>query len=185
MSKITIQCKLIAPESTRHQLWQLMAEKNTSLINELLQELAEHPYLESWKQKGKIPRGTVKNLCQPLRSNPDFLGQPGRFYSSAISVVEYIYKSWLKLQQGLIFQLRGQERWLSMLKSDAELIAECDRSLEQIQAVAQKILNNLRSKPDRSISSQLFDLYDDTEDILNQCAIAYLLKNGCKIPQKT
>ncbi len=182
--QITIQCKLIAPESTRHQLWKLMAEKNTPLINELLKQLAEHPDLETWKQKGKIPRGTVKNLCQPLRNNSDFLGQPGRFYSSAISLVEYIYKSWLKLQQRLIFQLKGQERWLSMLRSDAELIAESDCLLEQIQAVAQEILNNINQNSDQSISSQLFDLYDNTEDVLNKCAIAYLLKNGCRISKK-
>lgn len=184
MSIITVQCKLTAPENTRHQLWQLMTEKNTPLINELLKQLAEHPDLETWKQKGKIPGRTVKNLCQPLRNADDFLGQPGRFYSSAISVVEYIYKSWLKLQQRLIFQLRGQERWLSMLRSDVELIEECSHSLEQIQAVAQKILNNLDEKSERSFVSQLFDLYDNTEDILSQCAIAYLLKNGCKIPKK-
>ena len=36
MSQITVQCRLVASESTRQQLWQLMAEKNTPLINELL-----------------------------------------------------------------------------------------------------------------------------------------------------
>ncbi len=170
--QITIQCKLIAPESTRHQLWKLMAEKNTPLINELLKQLAEHPDLETWKQKGKIPRGTVKNLCQPLRNNSDFLGQPGRFYSSAISLVEYIYKSWLKLQQRLIFQLKGQERWLTMLKSDEELITECDCSLEQIQNEAKRIINNLGSDREQNTSSQLFNLYDSTQDTFTQCAIS-------------
>ncbi|MBN3925813.1 hypothetical protein [Nostoc sp. NMS4] len=37
MSQITIQCRLIASESTRQKLWKLMAELNTPLINELLQ----------------------------------------------------------------------------------------------------------------------------------------------------
>lgn len=36
MSQITVQCRLVASEPTRQQLWQLMAEKNTPLINELL-----------------------------------------------------------------------------------------------------------------------------------------------------
>ena len=67
MSKITIQCKLIAPESTRHQLWKLMAEKNTPLINELLKQLAEQPDLETWKQKGKIPHGTVEKLVSNVK----------------------------------------------------------------------------------------------------------------------
>ncbi|MEO3704191.1 hypothetical protein [Trichormus azollae] len=31
MTQITVQCHLLASESTRQQLWQLMAEKNTLL----------------------------------------------------------------------------------------------------------------------------------------------------------
>lgn len=42
MSQITIQCRLIAQEKTRQQLWQLMTQKNTPLINELLRQLANH-----------------------------------------------------------------------------------------------------------------------------------------------
>lgn len=182
MSIITIQCRLTSLEATRHQLWQLMAYKNTPLINELLKQLAEHPDLETWKQKGKLPLGTVKNLCQPLKQNTKFLGQPGRFYSSAILLVEYIYKSWLKLQQKLTYQLRGQERWLSLFSIDNQLIADSDRSLEQIQALAQEILNSFVE--DKNISNQLFDLYDSTKDITRKGAIAYLIKNGCKIPSK-
>ncbi len=87
MSNVTIQCRLTAPEATRRQLWHLMAEKNTPLINELLKQLAEHPDLETWKLKGEIQLGTVKKACQPLRNEPQYTGQPGRFYSSAISLV--------------------------------------------------------------------------------------------------
>ena len=184
MSNITIQCRLIAPEATRHQLWQMMVEKNTPLINELLRQLAEHPDLETWKRRGNIPPGTVKNLCLPLRTNPQFIGQPGRFYSSAISLVEYIYKSWLKLQQRWEFQLQGQERLLSMLKSDEELVIYSDRCLEDIKHKATQILDHDLTEENRSISNQLFSLYDETEDTFTRSAIAYLLKNGCKIRQK-
>jgi hypothetical protein len=38
MSQITIQCRLVVSETTRQRLWQLMAEKNTPLINELLSQ---------------------------------------------------------------------------------------------------------------------------------------------------
>ncbi len=58
------------------------------------------------------------------------------------------------------------------------------RSIEQIQALAQETLNNLNENQDRSIFNQLFDFYDETEDIMSQSAIAYLLKNDCKIPEK-
>ncbi|WP_187289594.1 hypothetical protein [Trichormus azollae] len=45
--QITVQCRLLASESTRQQLWQLMAEKNTPLINELLMQIGKHPEIET------------------------------------------------------------------------------------------------------------------------------------------
>ena len=127
MTEITIQCRLTAPEDIRHKLWLLMVEKNTPLINELFKQLAEYPDLEIWKQKGKLPPGIVKKICQPLRNKPEYQGQPGRFYSSAIAMVDFVYRSWLKVTKGWIYELKGQERWLAMLKSDDELVRECDR----------------------------------------------------------
>lgn len=101
-----------------------MTEKNTPLINELFKQLAEHPELELWKEKGKLPRELVKNLCQPLKEHQKYKDQPGRFYSSAIAMVDFVYKSWLKVRKGWTYELRGQERWLAMLRSDDELVQE-------------------------------------------------------------
>ena len=55
MSQITIQCRLIANEPTRRQLWELMAQKNTPLINELLEQVGQHPDFPTWRQNGKLP----------------------------------------------------------------------------------------------------------------------------------
>src|SRR4028119_1988101 len=98
MSVITIQCRLVAPEETLQHLWGLMEKKNTPLINELLEQLGKHPDFETWLQKGKLPTEVVKTLCNSLKTHPCFAGQPGRFYSSAIALVDYIYNSWLALQ---------------------------------------------------------------------------------------
>ncbi|MBD2342514.1 hypothetical protein H6G64_37095 [Calothrix sp. FACHB-156] len=65
MSQITIQCRLVASESTRQQLWKLMAEKNTPLINELLTQVAQQPEFESWWQKGK---GSYAVLSDPVKN---------------------------------------------------------------------------------------------------------------------
>jgi hypothetical protein len=102
MSQITIQCRLVAKEATRHTLWQLMAELNTPFINELLQKVAQNPDFEQWRQKGKLKATVIKQLGNELKKDPRYLGQPARFYTSGISLVEYIFKSWLKLQQRLI-----------------------------------------------------------------------------------
>jgi hypothetical protein len=91
-----------------------------------------------------LPRGIVKNICQPLKEKSKYKDQPKRFYSSAIAMVDFVYKSWLKVRKDWTYQLRGQERWLSMLKSDEELIQECDRPLEGIKQMATDIINTLK-----------------------------------------
>jgi hypothetical protein len=205
MSQITIQCRLVASESTRQQFWKLMAEKNTPLINELLLKVAQHAEFESWRQKGKHPTSIVKELCQPLKTDPRFIGQPARFYTSAIATVNYIYKSWFALMKRSQSQLEGKIRWWEMLKSDPELVEASGVDLESLRNKAAEILAELtpqsdtveaqpakgkkhkktkKSDGDRSISKTLFEAYRDTEDILTHCAISYLLKNGCKINDK-
>lgn len=182
-----------------------MAEHNTPLINELLEQIAQHPDFETWRQKGKIPAGTIKQLCESFRTDSRFIGQPARFYASAIALVDYIYKSWLKVQQRLQRKLERQMRWLGMLKSDEELVNQSGCTLEVIRTTASAILAPLTSKnssptpnptqskkskkrqssePNRSVSQALWQTYDNTEDILIRSAICYLLKNRCQVPDQ-
>ncbi len=205
MSQITIQCRLIASASTRQKLWELMASLNTPLINELLMLVRQHPDFETWRQKGKMPTGTIKQLCEPLKTDSRFVGQPARFFTSAVTTVSYIYKSWLKIQKRLQLQLDGKISWLGILKSDAELIEASGVTLDLIRNKATEILAQLtpesatletqqkkgkktkelkNSDGEKSLSQALFDAYSDTEDILTRCAISYLLKNGCKVTNK-
>ncbi len=207
MSQITLQCDLIASECARQQLWKLMAQLNTPLINELLEQLGKHPDFENWRQEGKLPTTVVSQLCQPLKTEERFAGQPSRLYMSAIHVVAYIYKSWLATQKRLQQQLDGKIRWLEMLNSDTELVEVSCCSLEVIRTKATEILattmpesdsnaplierrktkKSKKSSPsssDRRVAHKLFDAYQDTEDILSRSAISYLLKNGCKLKDK-
>ena len=206
MSQITIQCRLVASESSRHQLWKLMAQLNTPLINELLRQVNQHPEFETWRQKGKHPTSVVKELCQPLRIDPRFIGQPGRFYTSAIALVNYIYKSWFALMKRSQYQLEGKIRWLEMLNSDVELVKSSGVSLDSLRIKAAEILTKLvildnadtqstngkkakkrkkvQNSDSNSLSKNLFETYHNTEDNLTRCAISYLLKNGCKINDK-
>jgi IS605 OrfB family transposase len=206
MSQITIQCRLVASEPTRQHLWKLMADTNTPLINELLKQVGQHPDFESWRHKGKLPAGIVKQLCQPLRTDPRFIGQPGRFYMSAITVVDYIYKAWLALQKRLQYQLEGKTRWLEMLKSDTELIEATGCTLDILRIKATEILaQHAAFAPDptqtpttkgkkgkkrrtantnHNLSEALFEAYRETDDILTRACICYLLKNGCKVTTK-
>lgn len=202
MSIITIQCRLVASESTRCYLWQIMSEKNTPLVNELLKQVGKHPDFEKWLQVGKLPPGVVRPLCNSLASQECFADQPKRFYKSAIELTEYIYKSWLALQQRRQKQLDGKTRWLSMLKSDTELVEISGCSLENIRAKALEILVRItthptnqrqqkkkskkgsNSKVSSKLSTTLFQAYDQTEDEPERCAITYLLKNNCQITEE-
>jgi transposase len=207
MSKITIQCRLVASEATRQALWDLMARLNTPLINELIEQTSQHPDFETWKQRGKIPATAVSQLCKPLKNDPRFAGQPSRFYISAAHVVDYIYKSWLAIQKRLQHQLDGKTRWINILKSDAELSEICQQSIEVVRARASEILAQLKQEnapvdasagknkkrkkakqrsedSSRSLAAILFEAYQNTENILDHCAINYLLKNGSKVSDR-
>ncbi|MBD2003855.1 MULTISPECIES: type V CRISPR-associated protein Cas12k [Cyanophyceae] len=205
MSLITIQCRLAADEENCRSLWELMADKNTPLINELLSRLPKHLDFEKWVEEGKLPADVIKKLCKSLKTEERFVGQPGRFYSSATSLVEYIYKSWLALQQRQMPKLERKERWLKMLKSDVELEEESNCSLDEIRSKAAEIIRSVATKSPQNepqltnskktkktktgkanISSSelfkiLFEAYHKTQDTLESCALAHLLKNKCQV----
>ncbi|AFZ00435.1 type V CRISPR-associated protein Cas12k [Calothrix sp. PCC 6303] len=205
MSVITIQCRLVADEETLRHLWTLMAEKNTPFANEILEQLAQHAEFESWVKNSRVPATVIKELCDSLKNQELFAGQPGRFYTSATTLVTYIYKSWLAVNKRLQRKIEGKKQWLDMLRSDTELEQESNSNLEKIRAKATEILDsfatrqinqvnsksktsknnkNKQEKEVKSLSIQsniLFETYRQTEDNLTKCAIVYLLKNNCEV----
>jgi hypothetical protein len=202
MSKITIQCRLVASPETRQQLWTLMAERNTPLVNTLLEQIAQHKDFETWRRKGEISAAVVSRLCKPLKTDSRFRDQPARLYTSAEHTAGYIFKSWLAIQKQLQQKLDGQLRWLEVLKSDEELVQESGVELAKIRNRASAILLKLQQdtssdkKPknrgrkrkktyssDDSLFDQLFESYKSSKRILERCAIAFLLKNSCKVHQ--
>jgi IS605 OrfB family transposase len=185
MSQITIQCRLVAPVATRQYFWHLMADRNTPLINELIHQVSQHDDFPTWRQKGKLPAIVISQLCQPLKSDPRFNGQPSRCYISAIHAVEYIFKSWLAIQKILQAKLDRKRFWLGILQSDVELTDTTGQPLEIIQARATKILEQVTHRSaatERTPYSLLLDRYRDAEDVLDRAAIAHLLKNRGALP---
>lgn len=205
MSVITIQCRLVADDETLRHLWELMAEKNTPFVNEILERLGKHDDFQTWIENSRVPKAVIKELCNSLRNQEPFAGQSGRFYTSATTLVTYIYKSWLALNKQLQRKIEGRERWLDMLKSDAELEQESNSNLDNIRAKANEILasfaaqqtNELNRKPktpknkklqqEKAVqspnikSSVLFEGYHQSEDALTRCALVHLLKNNCQV----
>ncbi len=194
MAQKTIQCRLVAPVETRQYLWTLAAEKNTPLINALIQDIVTHEDFETWRIKGRHPADVVTKLCKSLKTEAPFSGQPARFYASAEKAVNYIFKSWFTLQRRLQQQISGKQTWLTILKSDDELVELCGHALEDIQDKAAQILDDAETAieeeehPGQSetsaIRAHLFKKYAQAKQPLIRCATAYLLKNGGKSPDQ-
>ena len=186
MSHKTTQCHLFADEAARKYLWQLMAERNTPLVNELLRLVTLHPDFPIWRSKGKLPTAEITKLAKTLKTDPCFNNQPAKFHQSAEKTVAYTLKSWLAIQKLTQRQLDGKSTWLRMLRTNAELIADSGQELEVIKQHAAAILLRYRSPEDSSKSKQalrkiLFQTYDNTDNALTRSAIAYLFSHHCKI----
>ena len=124
MSQKTIQCQLFADEPARQYLWQLMSDRNTPLVNELLRLVALHPDFLTWRSKGKLPTAEVTKITKTLKTDSRFSNQPAKFYISAEKTALYTFKSWLAIQKLAQRQLEGKSSWLRMLRTDAELITD-------------------------------------------------------------
>ncbi|MFQ4139006.1 type V CRISPR-associated protein Cas12k [Nodosilinea sp. PGN35] len=198
MAQKTIQCRLVASPTTRQYLWMLATEKNTPLINALIQAVVNHEDFETWRIKGRHPADVVTKLCKGLKTEAPFSGQPARFYASAEKAVNYIFKSWFTLQSRLQRQITGKQMWLTILKSDDELTEMCGQGLETIREKAAQVLAQIEKavetdktegSPGKSttdlIRAQLFKKHDQAKQPLIRCAAAYLLKNGGKVPEQS
>ena len=199
MSQITIQCRLIASEETRQHLWHLMAERNTPLVNELLRRVSEHPEFPEWRQTGKLPAKLVKDLCNEIKTDPQFSGQPGRFYSSAWTLAHRIFKSWFALQQKLRNKIDRLTRYLAILQSDDELCEVSGLSIKALRQQAEQLLKQAEgelqgkkksgkrkrgSDRPKTLLSQLYRFYDSSQDSPDKWPLIYLLKNRGSLPTK-
>ncbi|MEP0752306.1 type V CRISPR-associated protein Cas12k [Trichocoleus sp. Lan] len=196
MSIITVQCQLKATEASLHHLWQLMVEKNTLLVNELLKQINTHPDLDNWLQEGNITAEVINGLCKNLRAESHFQDMPGRFANAAENLVKYIYKSWFAQQEKRKVLLQKKQHWLDMLRSDLELELESGCSLKKLRTQATKVLTKKKAELERNqeeksdqapkdnskaLFNSLFQAYDKAKAPQQRCAIAYLLKNNCEV----
>jgi hypothetical protein len=190
MSQITIQCRLFADETARRYLWELMSDRNTPLVNELLRLVAIHSDFPTWRSSGKIPTKEFTKLAKTLDKDSRFNNQPAKFRISAEKTALYTFKSWVAIQKRTQWRLKGKISWLRMLRTNEESIADCGQDLEQIRLKAQSLLLQYQSSEDSAESrgnlrTSLYQAYDETEEALSRSAIAYLLRNRCQIPSET
>ena len=93
MAVISIQCLLQATEETLRYLWNLMTEQNTLLVSEILERIRTHPKLNTWISQGYIPVTAIDKIAKQLKQQPKYAQMPGRFSTSAETLVKEINKS--------------------------------------------------------------------------------------------
>ena len=178
-------------------MFSLWGPLHTPLINALIRELVNHSDFETWREKGRHPSDVVNKLCRTLKTDPQFVGQPSRFFMSAEKVVNYIFKSWFKIQRNLQRKLSYKQKCLFILKSDEELVEFCENSIDAIQTKAAQVLREVSRAIDKEASdtipakkrsklirNRLFKKLASTKQPLAQCAVIYLLKNYIKLPSE-
>jgi hypothetical protein len=178
MSQKTIRCRLVAPESIRKTIWQLMAERNTPLVNEVLRQLPEHSDFPKWQQRGKLPDLPVKRLIDSLKADSRFCDQLVWYYISAQKQAAYTFRSWLSFQKHKQWRLEGKRRWLDILQPDADLAEKAKCSVESLRSAAGRILKKVDA-PD--LFKLLLKEYGTSKSAKPQCALAYLLKRDAKL----
>jgi len=139
-----------------------MADYYTPLINQLLQQVAEHPDFNDWRLQGKIPANAVDETFKSLKDDspkddPLFSVLPARVQKSAVTLVKRTYKSWFKLRSRLSWQIEGQTRWLEILKSDDDLLKSCNCDLETLHRTAVKLLSEIEQTVDEATASDSGD----------------------------
>jgi hypothetical protein len=137
-----------------------------------------------------LPDGLISGLCALLKNTPQFEGMSGRAYTSATDRVEENFKGWFANHQKLIRQIKGKQRWLTVVESDSELAENSNFNQFEIENQAKQILEQIeeenKSKDEstndnRRVFGILFDKFDVIEDVLSRRAIIHLLKNSGKV----
>ncbi|WP_310484160.1 hypothetical protein [Chamaesiphon sp. VAR_48_metabat_403] len=77
-------------EDVRKQLWHFFLT-SSSLTDELLDRLSQHPNFKTWLQQGNLPDDELKACWLELKTSPLYDEKlPGRFFSSVQSMVKTI-----------------------------------------------------------------------------------------------
>ncbi|WP_088892326.1 type V CRISPR-associated protein Cas12k [Leptolyngbya ohadii] len=199
----TLRLLLCFDENTRKQLWDLSV-RHTLLINQLLVELPKQSKFESWRKKGSIPRKEIQLQLTHLKNKKFvhlkeegvFEDIPARMLTSAVLSVQYMFASIFARQRKLHFQCEGKKTWLAIQEYDLDLAQSTDFTPEQIRDRAKQFLEEVEQRRQElreenqaeqdlpSVMSLLFQLFKETETPLEQRAIAYLLRNDCKVKVK-
>lgn len=139
----------IASDEARQFLLQLCIA-STHLCKVLNDLIGKHPDFETWKTKGSIPKETLKDLWNLARSSSPYKEMPERFSRSAWLRIEDIYSGWFETQKKLLNRLEGLNRWLSIAKSDQELVEISGSELEQIQLRANELIPEIKLRLEES-----------------------------------
>ena len=97
------------------------------MVSEILERIRTHQELDAWIAQGYIPVTAINEIAKELKQQPKYKGMPGRFSTSAETLVKEINKSWFAVQKKKRNKIFGKKRWLTIIKSEQKLL-EANRS---------------------------------------------------------
>ena len=201
MSEITFPFRLDAlgetsqtREEVRRYYWELMTQQHTPLINQLNFKVAQHPNFSNWQSNNAVNADELKILWRSFEKHPQFQTMPERAFVSTRLVVGDTYDSWLALQGERQEELDKLSYSLEVLKSDVELVAIAGCNQDVLRSRAKEVLSQVnaqiasgskKKKSKKAIEGSiyriLYDKHRTTDDSLEKCAVAYLIKNRFEI----
>ncbi|MBW4443309.1 MAG: type V CRISPR-associated protein Cas12k [Plectolyngbya sp. WJT66-NPBG17] len=183
-----------AREEVRRYFWELMIQQHTPLINQLNLLVAQHPSFPDWQSNNAVNADDLKRLWRSLEKQPQFEGMPERAFVSTRLVTNNTYESWLALQAKRQEDLNKLLHSVEVLKTDGELIAISGCDLDVIRNRAKEALSEVnaqiskeskKKKSKKAIEGGIYKIlyakHRTTEDLLEKCAVAYLIKNRFEI----
>jgi len=181
-------------EEVRRYIWELMNQQHTPLINQLNLSVAQHSNFANWQSNNAVDADDLKQLWRSLKKQSQFATMPERALVSTRVVTNNTYESWLALQAKRQEELDKLFHSVEVLKTDVELVAisGCDlnalrnRAKEVLSGVNAQISEDSKKKKSKKaiqggIYKALYDKHRSTDDLLEKCAVAYLIKNRFEI----
>jgi hypothetical protein len=196
-----IQTRLVGSEESLRSIWLLMKDYYSEFVKTLLEYLSSHPDFNIWLDQCSFPDAILKDYAKTCQTISPYQSLPGRFRTSAVTLVKNTYLSWFAVKKRQLNSLKGKKRFFALFKSDEELQKDSGLDFYTITTKAEKLLLEVRQKLEKEwkknktiplddesmfweITNNLYDLYERTKSNEIRCLIAYLIKNSNKIPDQ-
>ena len=122
----------------------LLSIRSTQLCKAIGDSLSKRDELDEWISKGAIPEKVLKAEWEIARNQKCFRDMPSRFQTTALLRIQETFSGWFEQRKQKRREIDRSQRWLDIVKSDAELMEISGLDIEDIKAKALEILQEAK-----------------------------------------